>query len=70
MVEKRGYEIMNIDLDKINFSNPEELKILFSKLLNEYENSLNDNVKLIEIINLLKGQDKSPLHIILILLLL
>ena len=26
MVEKRGYEIMNIDLDKIDFSNPEELK--------------------------------------------
>src|SRR3989344_6724839 len=56
MVKKRGYEIMNIDLDKIDFSNPEELKILFSKLLNEYENSLNDNVKLIEIINKQKDE--------------
>lgn len=56
MVEKIVDKIMTIDLDKIDFSNPEELKILFSKLLNEYENSLNDNVKLIEIINKQKDE--------------
>ena len=56
MVEKKVDGILDIDVDNIDFSNPNELKILFVELLNAYGNSLNDNVKLIEIINKLKDE--------------
>lgn len=65
--ESSGEYILDIDPNQIDFSNPEEVKKIFLKLLNAYARALNgisqlkeENQKLKDEINRLKGEKGKP----------